>query len=143
MKTLELVAQRATVGREFIILLNRVIELAELVQAEGVVPTSDEGWAVMTEFLKGSGYTGDVQRSSTRLKALLESQSYNILVKLRMLVGVGRDEEADPDLYGEPSSDKVQKMIADLCQNERLPEQLGRGFFLVKQQGINIEANWV
>jgi len=142
MKTLEVVVQRACIPNSFSDVVRKIVGLAELAEAEDVLQGTDEEWADVDRILKNSGCK-DTGRTSTQLRRLLESQPYDILVKLRMLVDISQDLDFDPITYGEQTPEIIAKIVDSLCQSGKLQDHLSRGIHLAKKRGANVEANWV
>jgi hypothetical protein len=142
MKTIEVVAQRACIPNSFASVVRNIMSLAELAEAEDVLHGTDEEWADVDRLLKSAGST-NTGRSSTKLRRLLESQPFDVLVKLRMLVDVSQDLDFDSTLYGEQTPELTARIVESLCQSGKLQNHLSLGIHLVKKRGGDIEANWV
>jgi hypothetical protein len=145
MKAIEAISQRATVGRNFADIVARLIDVAEQTQAEEAIHSDADSWEwqAVNSLLKSAGSKVEPGPSVNKMRAMLERQTHDVLSKLRLLVDISRDIEFDTNLYG---ADRVQSMIDYLCSKEvtaELPAHLLRGLYIAKQQGINIEKNWL
>jgi hypothetical protein len=138
MKMLELISQRAGTGNRFATLLNRIIDLAGMAQAENAIGATDKEWDMVESLLKSSSGS-----STSQMKSILQGQPVEDLVKFRMLLDVGQGRDFNPALYGEPTPERIKEMIEEICSTTSLPDDLSRGRFLVKQNGVSLEANWM
>lgn len=143
MQMLELISQRAGTGNRFATLVGRIIDLASMAQAENALGASDKEWDMVESLLKSSGHKGPVGSSTNQLRVLLRTQPPEDVVKLRMLVDIGKGLDFNPALYGDPTPERIQEMIEEVCNNPSLPDDLSRGRFLARQNGVNLESNWM
>jgi hypothetical protein len=143
---LELISQRAGTGNRFATLLNRIIDLASMAQAENAIGATDKEWDMVESLLKrsrGPNHKGATGSSTSQMKSILQCQSVEDVVKFRMLLDVGQGRDFNPALYGEPTPERIKEMIEEICSTTSLPDDLSRGRFLVKQNGVSLEANWM
>jgi hypothetical protein len=146
MQMLELISQRAGTGNRFATLLNRIIDLAGMAQAENAIGATDKEWDMVESLLKssrGPNHKGATGSSTSQMKSILQGQPVEDIVKFRMLLDVGQGRDFNPALYGEPTPDRIQGMIEEICSTNSLPDDLSRGRFLVKQNGVSLESNWM
>jgi hypothetical protein len=143
---LELISQRAGTGNRFATLLNRIIDLAGMAQAENAIGATAKEWDMVESLLKssrGPNHKGDTGSSTSQMKSILQCQPVEDIVKFRMLLDVGQGRDFNPALYGEPTPERIKEMIEEICSTTSLPDDLSRGRFLVKQNGVSLEANWM
>jgi len=138
MKMLELISQRAGTGNRFATLLNRIIDLAGMAQAENAIGATDKEWDMVESLLKSSSGS-----STSQMKSILQGQPVEDLVKFRMLLDVGQGRDFNPALYGEPTPERIKEMIEEICSTNSLPDDLSLGRFLVRQKGVSLESNWM
>jgi hypothetical protein len=143
---LELISQRAGTGNRFATLLNRIIDLAGMAQAENAIGATAKEWDMVESLLKssrGPNHKGDTGSSTSQMKSILQCQPVEDIVKFRMLLDVGQGRDFNPALYGEPTPERIKEMIEEICSTTSLPDDLSRGRFLVKQNRVSLEANWM
>lgn len=143
---LELISQRAGTGNRFATLLNRIIDLAGMAQAENAIGATDKEWDMVESLLKssrGPNHKGATGSSTSQMKSILQGQPVEDIVKFRMLLDVGQGRDFNPALYGEPTPERIKEMIEEICNTSSLPDDLSRGRFLARQNGVNLESNWM